>query len=325
MKAQRVVIFHGAVSPDAPPDEQDVLVEVQAVSDALKRLGYQPEPLALTLDLQAPRAQFKKQAPALVFNLVESIGGSGRLAPLGAALLEDLGLAYTGVPHTGLFLSSNKPLAKRLLALDGISTPAWCAAGATPRKAAERWIVKSVWEHASIGINDENVVTAAQVDAILVARHTRFGGEWFAEEYIEGREFNVALIGDRAAPQVLPPAEIRFIDFPADKPRIVGYTAKWASDSFEYAHTQRSFDFASSERPLLDKLAEIARRCWRLFECGGYARVDFRVDRAGRPWVLEVNANPCLAPNAGLAAAAARVGLSYDALIAKIVEHVSHP
>lgn len=319
-------MLHGAVVPDAPPDEQDVLVEVQAVSESLERLGYKTEALPLTLNLEAARAQLKVLAPALVFNLVESIGGSGRLAPLGASLLEELGLPYTGVPQTGLFLSSNKLLTKRMLDLAGIPTPTWCADSASLHATdSTRWIVKSVWEHASIGIDDQSVIDSRHVRATLAARREQFGGEWFAEAFIDGREFNIALIGDPGEPQTLPPAEIRFVDFPRDKPRIVGYTAKWSSESFEYSHTRRSFDFATSEQPLLDELTSIAKRCWLLFGCRGYARVDFRVDPEGSPLMLEINANPCLAPDAGFAAAANYAGLLYDDLIARIVTHVSHP
>lgn len=318
------MVLHGAVPPDAAPDELDVLIEVQSVSAALERLDYAVEALPLTLDLQAAHAELRARSPALVFNLVESVNGSGRLAPLGAMLLEDLGLPYTGTSQTGLFASSSKLLAKRFLSLDNIATPAWCLNDEAPPAAGERWITKSVWEHASIGIDDDSIVEAHDLHTALSARHERFGGEWFAEAFIEGREFNIALIDSADGPQVLPPAEIRFVEFPAHKPHIVGYKAKWSSESFEYSHTQRSFEFAQAEQPLLDELENIARRCWLLFEIRGYARVDFRVDQSNRPLVLEVNANPCLAPDAGFVAAARQAGMSYDEIIARIIAHVPH-
>lgn len=324
MNARNVTVLHGAVPKDAPPDEQDVLAQVESVSAALERLDYAVEALPLTLDLQAARVQLRARSPALVFNLVESVGGSGRLAPLGAMLLEDSDLPYTGTAQTGLFASSNKLMAKQLLSLANIATPGWCTYEEPPPAAGERWITKSVWEHASIGIDDDSIVDAHDLHTALSACRERFSGEWFAEEFVEGREFNIALIGGADSPQVLPPAEIRFVEFPEHKPRIVGYAAKWTPESFEYSHTQRSFDFARAELPLLDELVDIARRCWALFACRGYARVDFRVDQHNRPWVLEVNANPCLAPDAGFATAAREAGLSYDALIARIVAHVPH-
>ena len=131
------------------------------------------------------------------------------------------------------------------------------------------------------------------------------GGECFAEAYIDGREFNLSLLASKAGPQVLPPAEIRFEDYPEGKTRIVGYRAKWHESSFEYLHTVRSFEFPPEDDELLSRLKDLAVRCWSLFDLRGYARVDFRVDRDGRPWVLEVNVNPCLSPDAGFFAAAA--------------------
>jgi len=118
---------------------------------------------------------------------------------------------------------------------------------------------------------------------------------------------------------VLPPAEIIFEGFGADQPKIVDYRAKWDAASYEYHHTPRCFDFAADDAPLIDRLKALALSCWELFDLGGYARVDFRVDSAGRPWVLEINANPCIAPDAGFAAAIERAGLTYDQAVERII------
>jgi D-alanine-D-alanine ligase len=142
---------------------------------------------------------------------------------------------------------------------------------------------------------------------------------------------------------VLPAAEIDFSAFPAGKPHLVGYRAKWEEDSFEYQNTPRTFDFPPQDGPLLARIGQLARACWRLFGMRGYTRVDFRVDQAGQPWILEVNANPCLSPDAGFAAALQRAGIAYHTAIARILDaarydvcgaatveprrdcHVSHP
>jgi D-alanine-D-alanine ligase len=118
---------------------------------------------------------------------------------------------------------------------------------------------------------------------------------------------------------VLPPAETLFVGYPPDRPRIVDYEAKWAEGSFAYHNTPRRFAFGPEDRALVDELAALALRAWTLFGLAGYARVDFRVDAAGRPWILEVNTNPCIAPDAGFFAAAAEAGLSYQAMVARIV------
>ena len=161
---------------------------------------------------------------------------------------------------------------------------------------------------------------AAEVHRRLRERVKHTGRPAFAEEYIEGREFNLAMLTGPGPVEVLPPAEIDFSAFPAEKPRIVGYRAKWQPDSFEYNNTPHRFDFPDADRPLLDRLQDLALECWNLFMLRGWGRVDFRVDQSGRPWILEVNANPCLSPDAGFAAALQRAGIEFDEAIRRIVD-----
>ncbi|HEU4618002.1 MAG TPA: D-alanine--D-alanine ligase, partial [Gammaproteobacteria bacterium] len=130
-------------------------------------------------------------------------------------------------------------------------------------------------------------------------------------------ELNVALIARAGQAVALPPAEIRFDAFPPGKARIVGYAAKWNTASFEYTNTPRSFEV---EPELARAVEAAARACWRAFELEGYARVDFRIDEGGRPWVLEVNANPCLSPDAGFAAALERAGVDYTEAVKWLVD-----
>ncbi len=322
----RVTVLHGHVPPDAPPDEQDVLHEAAAVLAALQGLGHDACTLPLTLDLAAGAAALQAQRPDVVFNLVESLAGMGRLIHLAPALLDGLKLRYTGASTEAIFLTSNKLLAKRWLLAHDIDTPAWLAAGDLAAGAPAfpgPYIVKSVWEHASIGLDEDSVVSCPDALAATLARKARtLGGEWFAEAFIAGREFNLALLAGPSGPVVLPAAEMTFPGFEADRPRIVGYRAKWHEDTFEYRHTQRTFDFASADAPLIARLEQVARRCWAAFGLRGYARVDFRVDAAGRPWVLEVNVNPCIAPDSGFVAAAARAGLTPEDAVARILADV---
>jgi D-alanine-D-alanine ligase len=153
-----------------------------------------------------------------------------------------------------------------------------------------------------------------------LAEHAKaLGCPCYAEQYIDGREFNVSLLGRAGQPQVLPIAEIDFSRFPPHKPRIVGYDAKWTEHSFEYGSTPRKFDFAPSDRHVLDELESMASATWDLFGLAGYVRVDFRVDADSRPWVLEINANPCLSPDGGFAAALERAGIGFDQAIQSIL------
>lgn len=317
--ASKVALLYGAVAADAAPDEQDVLTEVETVSRGLAALGYQPVALPITLDLEAARRRLMDLRPAFVFNLVESVEGLGRLIHLAPALLESLSLPYTGSGADAAYATSNKLFAKRLMTAAGIATPVWTASGHPPDFPGP-YIVKSVWEHASIGLEDGSVTAdRGRLAGILRRRQRRYGGEWFVEAYVEGREFNLSLLAGNGGAELLPPAEMCFVGYPPGKPRIVNYAAKWEEASFEYHATQRRFDFPPEEDGLLARLRATALACWRLFELRGYARVDCRVDIAGAVQVLEVNINPCLSPDAGFAAAAARAGLDFPAILRRIV------
>ncbi len=308
-----ITIIHQLVPPDAPPDERDVLDETAAVHAALEAVGHAVRVVPCGLNLQALVGHPAVRDADVVFNLVESLAGSGRLIHLPPAALETAGIACTGNAAEAQFATSGKLLAKRLLRAAGLPTADWVEAGASvkPEGARADWIVKSVWEHASVGLSDASVlrgVTAAEAAAAATGR----GRGWFAERFLEGREFNVGLIeAADGTLRVLPPAELVFVDYPADKPRIVGYAAKWEEATFECSHTVRRFIDRAAERALCERLEELARACWRCFGLSGYARVDFRADAAGELWVLEVNANPCLAPDAGFAAALEAAGIGY--------------
>lgn len=327
----RVAVLHNAVGDAPRAEERDVLVQAAAVGDALAALGHQVGNVPCSLDLASLQRQLAAARPDVVFNLVESLAGSDRLVALVPALLDTMGIPYTGSPTEALFVTGSKLLAKERLRAAGLPTPDWVVGPGAgdngfplpPAELAPPYIIKAVWEHASFGLDDEAVVPAG--DARPVRQHlreqtARWGRPCFAEHYVEGREFNLSLLAGAAGPEVLPPAEIDFSAFPAGKPRLVGYRAKWVADSFEYVYTPRCFDFPDGDRPLLDRLVVLARGCWHLFDLRGYARVDFRVDAGGAPWVLEINANPCLSPDAGFAAALERGAVPFPRAAQRILD-----
>ncbi len=158
----------------------------------------------------------------------------------------------------------------------------------------------------------------------MAERYSQTNRPCFAEQFITGREFNLSVLAGPNGPQVLSPAEIDFSAFPPGKPRIVGHKAKWQADSFEFNNTPRRFDFAPADAPLLDELHRLAANCWMLFDLHGWVRVDFRVDAQGQPWILEINANPCLSPDAGFAAALEREGVPFDQAMRQIVADALH-
>lgn len=325
------ILYNEPLDPDDPA-EQDVLVQRDFVAETLRLAGHDVETLGATLDLEPVRRQLLKHRPDVVFNLVEALGGTDRLMPLATLLLEGLRIPFTGCGTETILRTSNKVGAKAALQAASLPTPDWFTAdwgdgdaavsgvSLGAEEDAGRWIVKPIWEHASLGMDDAAVFSASSVHDVLqrVQQRTRDTGRpHFAEEFIAGREFNLSLLADvRGEPQVLPPAEIDFSAFPPDKPRIVGHAAKWRTDSFEYQQTPRSFELPATDSKLVARLTSFAKECWRVFDLCGYARVDFRVDDAGQPWILEINANPCLAPDAGFAAALDRAGINpRDALL----------
>lgn len=325
---KRVVVLHSEVAEHASNDELDTLIQVEVVSDALRRLGFDPKPLPFSFDTKAAIASLRELAPEFVFNLVEAIEGVGRFQHLAPMLLEHLGMPYTGATSQALLLSTDKLLAKRVLSGNRIRTPDWF-----PRPLSEtapfvsgRYLVKSVHEDASIGIEDDSVMEVASMEALsgaIAKKRELLGGEWFAERFIDGREFNVGFVSTPSGNlRMLPIAEIRFDAFPPEMLRIIGYRAKWDVNSFEYEHTDVHFDYLPSDAPLLEELETLSCRALDVCGIASYARVDFRVDCDGVPWILEINANPCIAPDAGYVIATEKAGLSFDALVESIVAPV---
>ncbi|MBN1585859.1 MAG: D-alanine--D-alanine ligase [Candidatus Omnitrophica bacterium] len=318
----RIAILHQSVLPDAPPEELDVLVQVEEVCRALSRLGHEPLVFACSLNLQQVKEFLQAANPDRVFNLVESLGGSDALVTAVPCLLESLHLPYTGSSAAAIAQSTHKLTAKRLLRASGLATPDWVEWGqANPEALRSPFVVKAIWEHASFVLDDNSVALGAGAEdpAQWIARKmTQTGRPFFAERYIEGREFNVSVLGGDKA-EVLPAAEIRFRDFPPGKPRVVGYRAKWEPDSLECLRTVRCFEFPDEDRALIERLGFSSLRAWEVFGLSGWARVDFRVDEKGQPWILEVNCNPCLSPDAGFVAACQRAGILFDTVCERIL------
>ena len=321
-------VLHDKVPPDPSRDELDTLAQVEAVSRSLSDLGFSPVSVDFQYDIDAVIEAIGRLSPALVFNLAESLRGRGQFISFAPLVLEYLRVPYTGCPARAIFVTSDKILTKRVLGLAGIPTPPWMSldepegAPKADEGFSGRFIIKSVWEHASIGLDEGAVIeveNARELRELLEKKNRESGGAFFAERYIEGREFNISLLGN-SLPDVLAPAEMTFENYPDSVPRILGYRAKWEADSREYASTVRCFEFGRGDASLLGKLSELSLRCWDTFRLNGYARVDFRVDRDGRPFVLEVNANPCIAPDSGFIAAAAKSDLSFLDVIERIIE-----
>jgi D-alanine-D-alanine ligase len=278
-----VVILHNAVSPNDSAADQDVLIQVEAVSAALAALGHASSTIACALDLAAARARLEQVSPEVVFNLVESLGGSDWLASAATGLLDTMDLPYTGSPTEALLLTNHKLLAKQRLCQAGLPTPEWAVlptdrtGGVSDprtqrgRVAAAAYVVKTLWEHASFELDGHSIVRPPDEAGLLdLLRESagRLRRPCFAERYVEGREFNLSVLAGPEGPEVLPPAEIDFSAFPPGEPRIVGNRAKWDAGSFVFQHTPHRFQFPSSDRPLLERLRKLARDVWCLLVLG---------------------------------------------------------
>ncbi len=325
----RVAFLYNRSSEDPAGAAEDEVPARSPIVGALRRLGHRVVAIACTLDLRSVRRRLLRMRPDVVFNRVESLGGSDSMMAAATLLLDSLQIPYTGNSSAALTATASKVFVKERLASAGLPTPQWLSADcglsstSNPQSAIRnpQYIIKSVYEHASFELGDESIVSMAgpeQIRELLSDREAATGRAHFAEEFIEGREFNLSLIGRK--PQVLPLAEIDFSSFPHGKHRIVGHGAKRDTASFEYHNTPRRFEFPTSDEPLLRRLSELATECWRLFDLCGYARVDFRCDEAGQPWILEVNTNPCISPDAGFTAALEQAGIGYDGAIQRILE-----
>jgi D-alanine-D-alanine ligase len=309
----RVAFLYNRSSEDPALAAEDEVPALSPVVDALKRLGHSVVPIACTLDLAAIRQELLRAKPDVVFNRVESLGGSDSMMAAITLLLDSMKIPYTGNSSAALMATASKVYVKERLQRAGLPTPEWIYADRSWTETDNsRFILKSDREHASFELDDSSVVRVTsqeQISALLHDREVATGREYFAEEFIDGREFNLSLIGPK--PRVLPPAEIDFSTFPLGMERIVGHSAKCDQNSFEYNNTERIYDFPPSDVRLLQHIGELAVQCWQLFELCGYARVDFRVDSARQPWILEINTNPCTLPEAGFAAGLENAGIDY--------------
>lgn len=297
------------------------MVQVETVERALLELGHLPIRLPFTRDLGAALAQIKSAQPELVFNLCETVDENPLLAGHPAAMLELLGLPFSGSSALALLLSTDKAAVKHLLRGAGLPTPSFFlyegGKGILPCDLRFPVILKPRFQEASIGIDQESVITKkGDLSAALHQFYDKYG-PIMAEEYVEGREFNVALFG-YPQPRVMPLAEINFSQFPAGLHHIVSYKAKWDEESFEYHHTHRYFPDNLPES-LQRAIRRLAQDCFAFLGLRDYGRVDLRLDTLGRINILEINANPCLSPDAGFAAAVAESKMSYTEMVGEFI------
>jgi len=325
-----IVLYNAAYISDKADCEEKICPanmireEVDAVEESLRAIGFRPyvflvegfsrDLIQILLDI----------SPKFVFNLCEEIDGNCELEMCVAGLLELMGIPYTGSKPLALGLALNKFHVKQILRSAGIPTPRGCLRSPgqkspMPRGMRFPMIVKPSREDASLGINSHSVCrTAAQLEKQVLYIQNVYCQEALVEEYLEGREFNVSIMGQKN-PEVLAISEIDFSGMPEGEPRIVSYHAKWDEENPLFSATIPICPAHLSKR-LENRIRDIAVRSYRCIGCRDYARIDMRTDSRGGIYVLEVNPNPDISPKAGFARAARTAGYSYSEMIRRISE-----
>jgi D-alanine-D-alanine ligase len=327
-KLRILALVHRHLIPPAEiPEGTDIVsapwrTEYDVIT-TLKALGHEVQPLGVHDDLGDIRRTSTEWKPHIAFNLLEGFDDITIFDQNVVSHLELLKLSYTGCNPRGLLLARDKSLSKKLLAYHRIPVPEFEVFRIgrpirRPKRLAFPLIVKSLTQEASIGISQASVVDSDEkLKERVTFIHQSIGTAAIAEQYIEGRELYVGILGNQAL-QSLPVWELFFTNMPAEAKRIATDRVKW---SVKY---QKKYGIDSGlAKDLPDaKSAEIqhvCKRAYRALELSGYARIDMRLDDAGRVWVLEANPNPQIAKGEDFAESAAKVGIGYDALLQRIV------
>jgi len=302
----------------------DVAFVATSVATALASSGYDPQLVGVDGDLAGLRDRLREHAADCAFNLCESLVGDARLESAVPLVLELLNIPFTGSPPEVLGFALRKDRVKQRLEAAGIPTPQGrvLTRPDDPCDLPFPLIVKPVREDGSAGISHASVVRdAGELARVVESVVTSFRQPALAEEYIDGREFNVAMLG-HPTPRVLPLSEIDFSGLPADVPRIVSYDAKWTSGSVDDLGTVPVLH-PSLPNAIAARVRRVAADAFRAVGVRDYGRVDVRLASSGVPYVVDVNPNCDLSPNAGMARAAAGVGIDYPALCGLLVRYAS--
>jgi D-alanine-D-alanine ligase len=310
-----------------------VMDEVNAVKSSLEKMGHEVVLVPIGKGMKRfskPRvvsklkSELKKAKLDAVFNLCETFCGDARLQTVATAVLERMGIPYSGSPGKAIEVTTDKTRTKTILQKRGVPTPGF-RVFSSPKEISSKGlkfplIIKPNFEDGSVGIEADSVVrTEEQLKRKASQVMRKYSQPALVEEYIEGRELNVAVFINNGASEVLPISEIVFRDFPEGAPKIISYAAKWMESSIEYKNT---VGVCPSELPkeVEKKVKSIASRCVKASGCRDYARVDIRLDQDNQPYVIEVNANPDISPKAGFMRSFSASGRTYDDFVKSVLK-----
>ncbi|MDD5590833.1 MAG: ATP-grasp domain-containing protein [Dehalococcoidales bacterium] len=322
---RRIAVVYNEPSPsryDTTGEEKaalGVLESVEAVSRALLEIGYDTINIPLASPIESARKKLKPLKVDLVFNLFEGFCGQPETEAMVPDFLTGLGIAYTGCPASALKVALDKAKSKQVMRAAGIKTPDFqllTSETLSRFNLSYPCIVKPRSEDASHGLSPASVVSDLRSLAGQVSKVCQFyGGEALVEEFIDGREFNVTVLGNGDG-VVLPVSEIVY-SLPPDMPRILTFAAKWEPESRYFKETKNTCP-AQIPPATQHHITETVRRAFLLMCSRGYARVDMRLDRKGELNVIEVNPNPDISPGSGAVIQAEAAGMNYTRFIDKI-------
>jgi D-alanine-D-alanine ligase len=321
------LVHRHLIPPDQVPEGTDIVsapwrTEFDVIS-TLRALGHDVQPLGVHDDLGELRRASTEWKPHIAFNLLEGFDDITIFDQNVVSHLELLKLPYTGCNPRGLLLARDKSLSKKLLAYHRIQVPESDVFRIgrpirRPKRLAFPLIVKSLTQEASIGISQASVVDSDEkLKERVTFVHESIGTSAIAEQYVEGRELYVGILGNQTL-QALPVWELFFTNMPADARRIATDRVKW-SVKYQKKYGIDSGPAAELAPALEEKIQHICKRAYRALELSAYARIDLRLDEAGTVWVLEANPNPQIAKGEDFAASAAKIGISYESLLQRIL------
>ncbi|OGD28980.1 MAG: hypothetical protein A2Y56_05075 [Candidatus Aminicenantes bacterium RBG_13_63_10] len=297
--------------------------EIQAIVHALQEEGFDCRAVNIKDDFNRLLEALASPRPDVVFNLVEFFNDNALLEDRVAGLFDLLDIPYTGSPPLTLALCQRKGLAKQILKASDIPTPRFrlVASEPIPKLSGLRYplMVKPVWEDASAGVTEQSVVgDRAQLENQVRLVWEKFRQPALIEEYIEGRELGVSILGNKP-PRMLPVEEMDFTDLPEERRRIISFESKW-DPLHEDFHKGTLVCPAKLSRAVLRRVKAVSLRTYQVMGCRDYSRIDLRLDRQNRLFVLEVNPNPDLTAGVAFMASAAADGLSFSGTLRFIVE-----
>lgn len=303
-------------------DQTTPMEDYEHIREKIAEEGYEVYTLNLLDDINILINDIKKNKPDVIFNFVEVYKDDAKLEMNVVGLFELMGVPYTGSPPLALANCQNKVMAKKLLNINGIKTPPYFLAAELPERIKHELkyplIVKPAFEDASVGIENESIVfNKAELLDRMEHVFDKFTQPVLIEEFIEGRELNVAIFQDEGT-RALPISEIDFTEMPNHLHNIVSYQAKWDPQHESY-HKTIPICPAKLPAKIEKKAKDIAINAFQIMECRDYARVDVRLSTDEEIFVLEVNPNPDLTEGAGFMRSAEADGLSYSEVLKRLI------